>query len=197
MSCLERCVKMATKSTLFKGLKIIAFLALSAAVALQYSVDIFTKFHNHATTFTTKTFAATSFTMPPVTFCMQNGLKPSVLKKYGLTTTLDYLGSESIEQMSSVWDSFLEGSYLIDRDFSIYADHFDLKEESIKLTNGNNIGALKDGNLINIEVREYYTLLTGTCYQILSNVSVTPPRWMTLSLNFNESLKLSDFPRVC
>ena len=110
---------------------------------------------------------------------------------------MDYLGSESIEQMSSVWDSFLEGSYLIDRDFSIYADHFDLKEESIKLTNGNNIGALKDGNLINIEVREYYTLLTGTCYQILSNVSVTPPRWMTLSLYFNESLKLSDFPRVC
>ena len=197
MSCLERCVKMASKTTLFKGLKILAFLALSAAVALEYSVDIFTKFHNHATTFTTKNFAATSFTMPPVTFCMQNGLKPSVLKKYDLMTTFDYLGSESIEQMSSVWDSFVEASYIIDRDFSIYVDNFDLKEESFKLTNGNNIGELKDGNVINIEVHEYYTDLTGTCYQILSNVSVPPPKWMTLNLQFNESLKLSDFPRVC
>ena len=197
MSFLERCVKMASKTTLFKGLKIMTFLALSVAVALEYSVDIFTKFHNHATTFTTKDVVATSFTMPPVTFCMQNGLKPSVLKKYGLMTTLDYIGSKSIEQMSSVWDSFVEGSYIINRDFSIYADYFNLKDESIILANGNNVGELKNGDPINIVVHQYHTSLAGTCYQILSNVSVTPPRWITLSLFFNESLKMSDFPQVC
>ena len=196
MSCLERCVKMATKASLFKGLKIVTFLALSAAVALEYSVDIFTKFHNHATTFTTKNVAATSFTMPPVTFCMQNGLKPSVLKKYGLMTTLDYLASKSIEQISSVWDSFVEGSYIINRDFDVVAYHFDLKDESIKLSNGNNVGQLKNGDQIYIEVHQYYHYLAGTCYQILSNISVKPPRWITLNLYFNKSLKISDFPRV-
>ena len=196
MSCLERCVKMATKASLFKGLKIVTFLALSAAVALEYSVDIFTKFHNHATTFTTKNFAATSFTMPPVTFCMQNGLKPSVLQKYGLMTTLDYLGSKAIEQMSSVWDSFVEGSYIINRDFDIVAYHFDLKDESIKLSNGNNVGQLKNRDQIYIEVHQYYHYLAGTCYQILSNISVTPPRWITLNLYFNKSIKMADFPKV-
>ena len=57
--------------------------------------------------------------MPPIIICMQNGMKPSVMENYGLTTVFDFMFGSQVNNMSSVWDTFIEGSYLIKRDFDM------------------------------------------------------------------------------
>ena len=68
-------------SSLIKGFKTLSFLVLLIIVTLQYALDIYGKFINDSKTFVSKTVDADSFTMPPVTICMDNALKPTILKK--------------------------------------------------------------------------------------------------------------------
>ena len=68
-------------SLLNKGFKIVVFLVLFIIVMWQYAVDIYAKFNSVSTTFVSKTVDAENFTMPPVTICMENALKPTVLNK--------------------------------------------------------------------------------------------------------------------
>ena len=180
------------KEIVIKGIKILGFIALLNLVLWHYVLDICTKFQNHATTFTTKSHEADNFNMPPITFCMGNGLKPTVMKKYGIDTIFEFsFGSKAVKKMSSVWDVFLEGSYILNRDFKILVLDF-LVLDFLTLTKGhNNLG---DGYDIN--VTEYHTVLIGTCYQINSNFPLTPPNWISLKLLFNESLSEMDIPKV-
>ena len=89
------------KEMVFKGIKILGFIALLILVLWQYGLNIWTKFQNHATTFITKTDEADNFNMPPITICMGNALKPTVMKKYGIDTILDFtFGSKAVINMT-------------------------------------------------------------------------------------------------
>ena len=68
-------------SSLIKGFKTLSFLVLLIIVTWQYALEIYEKFINDSKTFVSKTVDAHSFTMPPITICMDNALKPTVLKK--------------------------------------------------------------------------------------------------------------------
>ena len=46
---------------------------------------------------------------------MDNGLKPTVLKKYGLGSSFDFMFGLSDINISSVWEAFIEASYILDR----------------------------------------------------------------------------------
>ena len=189
------------KQTLFMGIKILLFLSLLISVIFVYGHDIYTKFQKQATTFTTKAVEATNFDMPPITICMGNGLKPTVMKKYGIKTIFDFtFGSKSVKEMSLVWDVFVEGSYIINRDFKIKAIKLDpnhMTWGSVLLAKGHNYHE-PNGRMgsYDINVTEYYTVLAGTCYQINSNFPLPPPYWISLNLIFDESLNKTDVPQV-
>ena len=178
------------KEMLFKGIKILGFVVLLILVLWQYGLDILTKFQNHATTFITKTAESDDFNMPPITICMGNALKPTVMKKYGIDTILEFLvGSEAVMNISSVWDVFVEAAYIINRDFKIYA--YSLTWGYFQLTKGHNCHSTG----YDFNVTEYHTS-AGTCYQINSNYPLSPPNLISLALVFNESLSDIDFPKV-
>ena len=68
-------------SSLIKGFKTFSFLVLLIIVTWQYAIEIYGKFINDSKTFVSKTIDAETFVMPPVTICMDNALKPTVLNK--------------------------------------------------------------------------------------------------------------------
>ena len=132
-----------------------------------------------------QTVQAEDFTMPPVTICMQNGLKLRVLQKQGLKSTSDYLSEDGkIQNVSSVWDTFLDAAYLLNRDFMIAAFETPLNLGKNVIENGI------------VDIREYHTLISGTCYGIKSNIAIPKPKIGLLDLRFNKSLDKRDFPEV-
>ena len=185
-----------TKMSFFnKGLKCVIFLVLLVTVIWQYAVEIYSKFENDSTTFVSRTIDTDNFTMPPITICMDNGLKPSVLKKYGMAEIFEFLFDS--REISSVWDTFVEASYLIgkDIDINIWAP-FWFSNERITLKVGNMNLMTKNGKLFYIEVLEYHTSISGTCYQIKSNITMSPPNFVTLTVSFNDSVDAIDIPQV-
>ena len=109
---------------MFKVFKFFVFLGLLIAVIVQYAIDIFSQFNKKATTFTSKTIETQNFTMPPVTICMDNGLKPSVLNKYGMESIFDFNFNMDESDLTSVWDTYVEASYLLERDIEITGQFF-------------------------------------------------------------------------
>ena len=113
---------------------------------------------------------------------------PPIRKKYGLVNIWDFAFGDSIaneaKNISSVWDAFVEASYLNGRDIeiSIY-DRI--------LTVGNN-----DVYQILVELKEYHTFFAGTCYQIKSNFSMPPPSTVDITVTFANSLDEVDQPKV-
>ena len=93
------------------------------------------------------------------------------------------------KNISSVWDAFIEASYLNGRDIEIgFFDQI--------LTVGNNDLFYYDGNLLSVELKEYHTFFAGTCYQIRSNFFMPPPRNVEISVTFDNSLDEGDQPKV-
>ena len=62
--------------------------------------------------------------MPPITICMDNGLKPTVLNKYGLESIFDFNFNMYGFDFPSVWDAYVEASYLLNRDIEITGHFF-------------------------------------------------------------------------
>ena len=88
------------------------------------------------------------------------------------------------KNISSVWDAFVEASYLNGRDIEISIN------DRI-LTVGNN-----DLDQFLIELKEYHTFFAGTCYQIKSNFSMPPPTFRRITVTFANSLNEDDQPKV-
>ena len=109
---------------MFKVFKFFVFLGLLIAVIVQYAIDIYSKFNKKATTFTSKTIETQNFNMPPITICMDNGLKPSVLNKYGMGNIFDFNFNMQESDLPSVWDAYIEASYLLNRDIEIAGQFF-------------------------------------------------------------------------
>ena len=47
-----------------------------------------------------------------------------------------------------------------------------------------------------VEAKEYFTAVSGTCYQIRSNTTVPPSNFVHFELMFNDSLDPKDLPQV-
>ena len=93
------------------------------------------------------------------------------------------------KNISSVWDAFVEASYLNGRDIEIsFLDQV--------LTVGNNDLFNYNGKLLSVELKEYHTFFAGTCYQIKSNFLMPPPSSVEISVTFDNSLDESDQPKV-
>ena len=182
-------------SLLNKGFKIIVFLVLFIIVMWQYAVEIYAKFNNVSTTFVSNTVDVDILFMPPITICMDNGLKPSVLKKYGLLDIFEF-AFETQTKNFLIWDTFVEASYLNGRDFeiTIFAPH--LSGNHITLKVGINYLTDYNGKLFQIEVKEYHTNIAGTCYQVKSNITMYLSYFLDLNLRFNDSLDGIDVPQV-
>ena len=121
------------------------------------------------------------------------GLKcPSIRKKYELVNIWDFVFNtidNKEKNISSVWDAFVEASYLNGRDIEIsIIDQI--------LTVGNNDLFFYDGKLFSVELKEYHTFFAGTCYQIRSNFSMPPPSYMVINVTFANSLDEGDQPKV-
>ena len=182
-------------SLLNKAFKIIVFLVLFIVVMWQYAVEIYAKFNNVSTTFVSITVDVDTLFMPPITICMDNGLKPSVLKRYGLLDIFEF-AFETQTKNFLIWDAFVEASYLNGRDFeiTIFAPH--LSGNHITLKVGNNHLTDYIGKLFQIEVKEYHTNIAGTCYQVKSNITMYLSYFVDLNLKFNDSLDAIDVPQV-
>ena len=181
------------KNVFFTTLKVFIALALLTFVIYDYGIEILTKYGDKATVFVSTTKETDDFTMPPITICMQNELKPSILNKYDAKSTSYYITEAgSNENISSVWDDYLNASYLINKDFDI-----EINENGIPLLVGNNIvGKGIIGNPVMFVVHEYHTMMMGTCYGIESNISIQPPIQIALDVRFKKSLDEKDLPQV-
>ena len=118
---------------------------------------------------------------------------PLILKKYGLINIWDFsfnpIDNEE-KNISSVWDAFVEASYLIGRDIQI--SMFD----QILTVGNNDLPFSYNGKLFFAELKEYHTFFAGTCYQIRSNFFMPPPRSVEISVTFDNSLDKGDQPKV-
>ena len=132
--------------------------------------------------------------LPPITFCISNGLKPTVLQKYNLSSMFDFNFEMDKKNISSVWDAYVEGSYILNRDIQINAYLF--TSQANLLFVGENYPKIENGKIFYIKVTEYHTPMSGTCYELKSNVSITPPKYIVIGVHFNESLDEMDFPEV-
>ena len=194
----KKMVRCTYKSMIIKLIKSILFIGLSCAVIFYYAIDMTTKFQNKSSTFTTKTAEADKFQVPPIIICMQNGMKPTVMKKYNLTTIFDFSFGNSVENISSVWDAFLEGSYLMNRDFIMKAM---AKTElgmtmTVDLSIGTKIEETNEKKLVEVNVTQHQTFNSGTCYQMKSDISIPPSQMVSIELIFNQSLFELDPPQV-
>ena len=103
------------KANIFKGIKSLLFCALLATVLASYALEIYTNFHDDATTFIQKTEEPDNLFIPPILICMENGLKPTVLKKYGVESMIDFPGYDNAAEFAnlSIWDAYVEASYIL------------------------------------------------------------------------------------
>ena len=183
------------KSVLFRGMKFLLLTGLLIFVMDQYAIDIYTKFQKKSTVFVSKTSEFENFTSPPISICFKNAFKPSSLEKYGMTTRYAFImGKELNRSISSVWDTYVKVSYLLNRDFEI--EIVSCKSQLYRLLVGRNNIKCEDGHKILIEVHEYYTVTSGTCYGLSSDLQIPPPTFVTMNLYLNESLPSEDFPEV-
>ena len=184
------------KSVLFRGMKFLLFTGLLIFVIDQYAIDIYTKFQKKSTVFVSKISEFENFTSPPISICMKNGFKPSGLEKYGITSRYGFLmGTKLNRSISSVWNTYVEVSYLLNRDFEIEI-YPCTKDQSFQLLVGINNIKCVDGQTIFVEVNEYYTMASGTCYVIKSDLKIPPPKFVSMKLYLNGSLPSEDFPEV-
>ena len=186
-----------TMSVLFRGMKFLIFIALLVIVVDQYAIDIYTKFQKKSTVFVSKTSEFENFTSPPISICFKNPFKPSGLEKYGITSRYGFImGTGLNRSILSVWNTYVEVSYLLNRDFGIEI-HPCTNAHSFQLLVGINNIKCVDGRTIFVEVNEYYTMTSGTCYGIRSDLQISPPTFASMNLYLNESLPNEDFPEVC
>ena len=199
------------RSVLLRGTKVLVFLILLTIVIHQYALDIYTKYHDKTTVFVSQTYPIDDFTLPFITICIKNKFKPTVLSKYGLDSWVDFVyGTFDFNKWKqeniSIWDTYVEASYLLKRDleiqiqdpwspiqFSVGKNY--IKCENLRYTKGGEV--CKNGSSILIDIKEYFTMASGTCYGLKSNLQIPGSKTVTMILHMNDSLPSEDFPEVC
>ena len=196
------------RSVLLRGTKVLIFSILLTIVIHQYALDIYTKYHDKTTVFVSQTYTIDDFTLPFITICIKNKFKPTVLNKYGLDSWVDFVyGFWKWKQENiSVWDTYVEASYLLNRDLEIQVEDpslpiqllvgkNDIKCENISSIQGGEV--CENGSNILFDIKEYFTMASGTCYGLKSNLQIPGSKTVTMILHMNDSLPSEDFPEVC
>ena len=194
---------------LLRASKILIFSILLIVVVSEYGLDIYTKFHDRATVFVSKTSEIHDFTLPPIAICIKNKFKPSVMKKHGLESWVDFIyrtfENKSNQENISIWDAFEEASYLLNRDLKIQMMDpssplkLSVGKNYIKCEGVKNIRGgkeCKNGSNILIDIQEYYTSASGTCYGLKSNLQIPASESVSMMLHVKKSLPEEDFPEV-
>ena len=201
------------RSVLLRGTKVLIFSILLTIVIHDYALDIYTKYHDKTTVFVSQTYPIDDFTLPFITMCIKNKFKPTVLNKYGLDSWTDFVfgtfeDNKWKQENISIWNTYVEASYLLKRDleiqlldpwspipiqFSVGKNY--IKCETLRYTRGGEV--CKNGSNILIEIKEYFTMSSGTCYGLKSNLQIPASQVISMSLHINKSLPYEDFPEVC
>ena len=157
-----------------------------------------------------QTYPIDNFTLPFITICIKNKFKPTVLNKYGLDSWVDFVfgtfeDNKWKQENISIWDTYVEASYLLKRDleiqiqdpwspiqFSVGKNYINC--ENIRYLKGGEV--CKNGSNILIDIKEYFTMASGTCYGLKSNLQIPASQAISMSLHINKSLPYEDFPEV-
>ena len=100
----------------------------------------------------------------------------------------------------------LNYSYLLNRDLEIQIQdpwlpiQFSVGKNYVKCENISSIKGgevCKNGRNILIDIKEYFTMASGTCYGLRSNLQIPAFQTVTMMLKINKSLPYEDFPEVC
>ena len=135
--------------------------------------------------------------MPTILICMENGLKPTVLKKYGMESMFGYPGRGLADKQLPIWDTYVKASYILNRDFVITAAGHNLYVGDNTFSRPEGQKGIWEGQKgVCVHVSEHHTHFIGTCYQIVTNYSIPPPMDAVFSLQFNESIIQADIPPV-
>ena len=192
-----------------KASKILIFSILLTVVISEYALEIYTKFHDKATVFVSSTTEMVDFPLPSISICIKNKFKPTVLEKYGLESWYDFIGENygdnGKQRNISVWNTYVEASYLLNRDLEVQIldPYSPLKllvgKNYIKCKNDKSIksgaGCKNESNIL-IDIQEFYTIASGTCYGLKSNLEIPASQSVTMMLSINKSLPDKDFPDV-
>ena len=100
------------------------------------------------------------------------------------------------KNISSVWDVFIEASYLNGRDFEIIIFAPNVSDNPMTLDVGNNHLISRHGEQFLVELKEYHTVTAGTCYQMKANFSIPLPNYVKTSVTFDNSLDKVDQQKV-
>ena len=190
--CQDKRKNILRRSVFFGGLKSLIFLVLFLFVVFQYAETMLETFSIGATTLTMTTSLIKDLKFPPFTICLENGYKPTVMQKYGFENRYAFWDVKD-KNITSVWDTYLESTYLLDRDFEIFMS------ETGKLRLGENHfenTIFNHGNSIQVKIGQYHTPMSGTCYEIKSNLSLPTSMTATFMFIIKNPTDTRDFPKV-
>lgn len=97
--------KLFRRSIFFGGLKCLTFLALFIYVIFEYAQNMTKTFSIGATTLSMTTSLIKDLKFPPLTICLENGYKPTVMQKYGLENRYAFWDIKD-KNITSVWDIY-------------------------------------------------------------------------------------------
>ena len=180
------------RSVVLGGLKSLIFLALFLFVVFEYAETMLKTFSIGATTLTMTTSLIKDLKFPPFTICLENGYKPTVMQKYGFENRYAFWNIKD-KNITSVWDIYLESTYLLDRDFNIFmlaTGMLKLGENHFENTSFNH------GNPIQVKIDQYHTPMSGTCYEIKSNLSLPTSKTASFMFIIKNPTDTRDFPKV-
>ena len=134
--------------------KLIVTFILLLIFIFTYVTDVWDKFHNEATTFTTKRKPIEAVTWPAMTVCIENALKSSILKEKAGTSARRFFRENTPTTLNtSLWDLYYEAAYKLDQDFRMEI----LTQHTSPLHLGNNTGLF---------IEEFPTKFYGLCYSL-------------------------------
>ena len=181
------------RSVFFGGLKSLVFLALFLFVVFEYAETMLKTFSIGATTLTMTTSLIKDLKFPPFTICLENGYKPTVMQKYGFENRYAFWDIKD-KNITSVWDTYLDSTYLLHKDFEIFmletAEMLKLGENHFENTIFNH------GNPIQVKIDQYHTPMSGTCYEIKSNLSLPTSTTASFVFIIKNPTDTRDFPKV-
>ena len=160
--------------------------------------NVFVKYIEGSTTFTTELKEKSSIDMPTLTFCNRPSVKPSILEKYGYKQSpYGFYNPRYADLFNQINDSyeerFYELSYVVGRDFEIL---FNTKYEGFEeVFEPLEVGMNVFDNETMLELQEIQSLQYGLCYALIPKLQVLAHSVHHFVLNYSKSLNSKDFPK--
>ena len=152
--------------------------------------DVFEKFSDNLTNMATreepyKKDGVTGIKSPAITLCFSPSIKPSVLKKYNLTTLSFFNFADMVKTMDISFSKVMyEGSLRLGKDFDVKVQKYPLKETLLKI-GMNVVISNESGNKENILVQEFPTPMFGYCYLLQPSFQLGVADYFQFSVIYN------------